>query len=516
MLPNNPALNVLPVNEHEPDLPADILRYNATMTLTRAAEGLRSDATTLCMETDWRTNAEMAYVMRYPSGEVSSSHGYWSNMAIFMEHMGHFEGVHIIRLPLTWAEGTNGLNGFWWDEVRPTFADHPWVGEQFFRDEWRLMAELLPAPSAKFPGMVSYFQSPEKRARNIRTPMKAGKFLKKYFKDVLSEEEIQKHGLAWSNHFAVQELFIAREADEIEEVYKSAHNGSCMWFPSEDYDGDQHPARAYAGPDLATAYIKDPEDDCTGRCLVWPEKMVYYPKFYGDELRLVGALEANGYKEGSKADFTGARLTRLIYRGGTFVVPYVDTHAYATDDGDYLILDDCGPIYLRNTNGLSQELSKCSDCGDHVNPDDTTTDYFENTICTSCRDNHYFMCEGYDDYFVDVEMVMVDGESYSQRYIDNHSSRFFECTGSGETHNSRRVDSIVVDGETYSLDYVENNGWQCRVSDEWYLADDGKIELSDGSYIHEHSFASTDEFKQFLMDCDLTAEGFELELAEAA
>ena len=118
-------------------------------------------------------------------------------------------------------------------------------------------------------------------------------------------------------------LLFAETADEIEHVYKTGPY-SCM-SGREAYQN-----RAYAGPDLAVAYLKV-DGVIIARTLVWPAKKVH-SRLYGDATHLDVALKKAGYKQSgyyaqrgiaSEPSFDGARMTKWP-RGGT---RYSDTDA---------------------------------------------------------------------------------------------------------------------------------------------------------------------------------------------
>lgn len=422
--------------------------------------------------------------------------------AVFCQHAedpAHFahmlryrQRLHILTIP----EGVE-YGDYYSNELLPTINDNPWIGHQWFRENLTRWAEHLPRPSKTVPGLLAYFQTPEKRARNIRTPIKPGKYLQKFFADLLTQEEIHELGLEWSNHFALRKLTITQDADEIERVYRGRHNGSCMYFGSGDYAGSEHPARAYAGPDLGIAYIGE-ENNADARCLVWPEKKIYYPKWYGDGPRLEAALEAQGYKVGDEDDFNGARMQRIEYGDG-FVVPYVDVCEYARDDGRYLILGDSMDVYLRNTSGISFEAHHCARCGDAVSEYGVTTVNDGESVCDHCLSKHYFFCEGYEEYFPEGDRADTpEGTSYSYQYVRNHGF-FFYCPETDLYYPEASYDEVtLVEGGTCVSTHAEDNGFYCEYHEEWSLEVDNKLTLSDGSTIHDAALEDGDYLTDWL------------------
>jgi hypothetical protein len=392
-----------------------------------------------------------------------------------------WKSVHIVALP---ASATSPWQ--YYETYISPFVNGPWGFLPVFMDNLERWIESYPVPSKKVPGLVAYFQDADKRARDIQTPIKPGKYLKKFFGDILSEEEIQDLAMAWSNKYSPRKLNVTQDADEIERIYRGKYNGSCMHFANGTFEGDQHPARVYAGPDLAIAYIGD-IDSVDARCLVWPSKKVFFPKFYGDYYRMESSLISAGWREGDEDDFRGARIQRLPYSGG-FILPYLDTHEYVRDNGTYLVLDDNGDIGARNTNGLSDEQSRCDDCEDATDSDDLTyIAPLDRSVCSCCRDNGYFYCDEMDEYYRDEDGVSVEGMgTYSQRGVDRMVNRdtVFYCDETEEYYSASSYDHTeLTDGRTVELSVAERKGYFCAFSDQYSLDHDTKQELSDGRYV---------------------------------
>lgn len=145
-------------------------------------------------------------------------------------------------------------------------------------------------------------------------------------------------------------VLFAKTADEIEWVYLHGPR-SCMAYDVDYYGTTVHPVRAYAGPDLAIAYLKDGER-VTARAVCWPDKKIFGGP-YGDRDKLSESLKELGYKNySSSSDFDGARLTYIhqenyyhsdhdeYYEGP--LCPYLDIAGCVRIEGDYLVIDNYG------------------------------------------------------------------------------------------------------------------------------------------------------------------------------
>lgn len=311
------------------------------------------------------------------------------------ELYAHYSNWRIEKVPASGAD---------WRERelrRPGRTRLPWKHEPWWQESehWPMH---FPYPASSDAGKIAFTQSEERGREDRQTVMRPGAYLARYFSEHLTECDIQRWALAWATEFAPCELELAYDADEIQEVYENGPN-SCMSYYASDYAGGIHPVRAYAGPDLALAYIRNGDGDITGRALVWPDRMIH-GRIYGDCERMADALQREGY---SSSDLSGARLTLIRAEDGVGIhAPFVDGNARAceTPDGKYLILGD-GNLYLDSTNGLVS-AETCEDCGRAVDEDDCMRDPHGNgyTYCLDCYNDRYAYCEdcGEDCYRDDM------------------------------------------------------------------------------------------------------------------
>lgn len=460
-------------------LPRGVVRVHPRVTMTDPESGLVGQP-----HTGWTGEKYLHYAAVIVDGLNA---GCWDRCTLPLKDNGEPDYDH----PFRCYSGAVHLLGYpQGADVYDLFAGlnsngSPWHKKSWFRKQIGRWAEHIPAPSKQHPGMVAYYQTPQKRLAGIRTPIKPGKYLKKYFGDVLSEEEIQTYGIEWQQAFSPAELKVTQDADEIEQVYENGPR-SCMAGSADGFAGDCHPARVYAGPDLGIAYCGD-TDEATARCLVWPQKKVYYPKWYGDYHRLEMALEAAGWKAGNEEDFRGARIQRIYNEDDDFyTVPYVDTHSYATDDGTYLILGR-GDVYLRHTNGTSDDNPRsgcrCADCERRMREGDSIyVDSTDEYVCESCYSENYFTCEILDRVYPDSDMVAApDGHRISERATERYAgSRVFFCDGTNMWYPLADYDYVILaDGTSYEQSYADENAFQCEFSEEWYDNEE-RGELDDG------------------------------------
>jgi hypothetical protein len=297
------------------------------------------------------------------------------------------------------------------------YAATPWDLEPWYATKRN---EHFCHMSAKQPGMVAYTENEAKGAADRQTQTRAGRYLTKFFSDVLTANEIEAWAAKVSVEAGERQLHITQDADEIEAVYVSGPN-SCMSYEARHFSGHCHPVRVYAGPDLALAYT-GAIDDAKGRALVWPAKK-QYGRIYGDESRMKLLLAAEGYEPGN---FTGAQLRRIQDSNGQgLIMPYVD-RVPVYDDGETLVIGDSShgyPIETDNQRGLADnardDRPSCDHCGDPYEEDDGEyLDHRDEYWCSHCADNYASRCE-YDN-----NLYAINSVSLVEVHSSNTYSRF--------------------------------------------------------------------------------------------
>lgn len=263
----------------------------------------------------------------------------------------------------------------------PWWLDSPYANVRIFREGCHYTHVSTDDPSK-----VAYTPTEKHGEADRQVRMKPGKYLHKYFSDVLKPEEIAQ----WAGKFAGEnekhELHLAKTPDEIEKVFVEGPR-SCMFHDVESFDSSVHPVRVYGAGDLAVAYIMR-NNEITARTICWPEKRIYVNTGYGDTDRLKPALESEGYEPGAREKFVGARLLRIPENSG-FVAPYLDIAGAVNDNGDYLILCLNGEYVCDTTNGITGG-AECKCCNGNMNESYTVND---EEWCLSCYENDAFTCE---------------------------------------------------------------------------------------------------------------------------
>ncbi|NYF30654.1 hypothetical protein [Sphingopyxis sp. JAI108] len=299
-------------------------------------------------------------------------------------------------------------------------------------------------------GKIAFTENSAKGQLDRQLVMSPGRYLHRFFSNDLDNNAIE----GWCARLSVQlqedALKITQDADEIEDVYVGGPS-SCMAHDASDFESFCHPARIYAGPDTALAYI-GAREDARARSVVWPERKIH-TSIYGDVSRLKLLLEAAGYREGG---LNGARVRRIV-DGDSFVVPYIDAGGDLADDGEYLIIGR-GNIPSENTNGLGDQCWYCPRC-DHSSTAHDTVYYSDGSSeewCYGCFTDRTIFC------------------AYNECSYSN-AETFVTVLADDDEH-----DVLERDVEAFGAVYLEDRGewWvsgccrRCDASGDWFHLDD--------------------------------------------
>lgn len=275
------------------------------------------------------------------------------------------------------------------------------------------------------PQLVAYTASPEHGEQDRQIRVSPGKYLSRFYGDVLTQKDIQY----WCGRFKAEngpaELKFATTADEIVRVYRSGPE-SCMSHSADAYSSaPMHPVEVYAAGDLAVAYVGQ-GDKISARCICWPEKKVY-GRIYGDAALLEGKLAANGFTYGGfAAAFLGARLHK-IEEGAGFVCPYLDVAGYVQVDGDYLRISTDG-FDARETDGTTAGGCCCPHCEDvYSSGRSIWIAAVEEYWCPGCADEYTSFCEICEERCPDEDMHRVGDELVCEGCLDQYCTYCEPC-----------------------------------------------------------------------------------------
>jgi len=406
---------------------------------------------------------------------------------------------HYMTVP--WSQGRQYFwaannNAFWyqmasvnpmWTSHRPQdygSPTHSVFGKYF--PLWGKYAFHFPHVSQANRMMLAFTESPEKGAKDIQTQIKPGTYLKRFYGEYLSDDEIRAIVMEWTRIYSDAELCFARTPDEIVSVYQTGPN-SCMSGQANQYrtraidnvSGNAHfyhPCEVYGQPhsDLTLAYTKN-KGGIAARCLVWEDKK-RYGRIYGDPTLIERELSELGYR---REEFVDAKLGRVEVRGNNFLMPYIDGWSEVKDMGDHFLLTNnytaqtkkerCKFYCCSRTDGITpgREVYTCTECGGEVDEGDVYRTNGEN-YCSDCHSELFAYCDRTGNYYPcdEVEEVF--------RFIPQSISRY--GTERGGYWTSENWGPVARQGEAF----------YCEVMERWYRSI-YRVHLPDGRTVSQEA-----------------------------
>jgi hypothetical protein len=381
------------------------------------------------------------------------------------------------------------------------WRDVPWGDETWYKDSphYARQAHI----SVKNPALLAYTESLDKLERNIQTPIKPGRFLQKYFSDVLSEQDIREWVHQWERLTAPPAVrFIENtDPDGWVDIYNRDHGFDSCMTGEKCVQVYAHPANS-----LRLAYLTDPDDEerVVARAIVVERKRAYV-RCYGDD-RLISALESLGYSY-QNAALEGETLCKIRDGGrDNYVMPYLDreckkhTGSYSScnvnDMGDHFLVTRRGDYNCGSTDGYITLGGVCPNCGAECREDDRYYSNWHNAdFCESCSVDFvyaYINRHGDQDYV--REYVEIDGEYW----VDDHSvlcsANFALCE---ECSTWCAIDSLTLTSRglvcectpTVELAISDHDGNHFACEDDTKPA----IEVATGRLIYLHEDTNYDE-----------------------
>lgn len=411
-----------------------------------------------------------AYWYQEPSGALTGPYRTtWGDPNNFVP-VGPDETVTLYRY--SWGITTAGRSGLLTVEAPAIlFAncvdiadnrEHPFRTRSFWKDAtdpavWAYHG-LCPAPDDPL-NQVSFYQSWEHAARQRRTVMSVGRYIRRYWPE-LTDEQVHAEVAYWRTSLAPAVLHVSTDAADFRYVYVHGPD-SCM---SGKHDWEHlpcHPTEIYAAGDLAIGWItedNDPEGKIVARCVLWPARNVHariYARGSVARDKLIRALADAGYAEGSLA---GARMSMVEYGGG-YVMPYVDGDLGVAYSGGGFILSRQYDYYCQETCGHIAGAS-CENCGE---PCDNTYSVDGQDWCTHCADMYAVACDDCMDLTETSGIVEVAGMSYCHHCADRNTT---ECPVCDERYPDDEMEEVSAGTGPDGREYRQNMCQGCAADYE--------------------------------------------------
>lgn len=359
-------------------------------------------------------------------------------------------------------------------------------------------------PSSQMPGMISYYENPEKRIKGIRNRTKPGRFFRKFY-PLATDSECENFANKFKDAYRVREYDVFESKDEsaFVEAYtgKITENTSHGYGPVKGYEVKSlsgscmrksfgsfiHPARAYASGDFTMIYAKEKVTGLIGaRVVVGNESAApIYTNCNHATKALADYLHEKGIEPDS--DWDGLKLAKIEARDGPsdYLCPYLDGYSGVEDCGDYLSIG--GDIEF-STHGyvsiIPQEWCEC--CENCVDSGDMREVFGGDSVCRSCRSQHYTYSSLMGEYIRDDDSIPVNGDIATQDWIDSQDYVF--CAYLEEYRDASHC--------------IEYNG-------DWYAKDSCVVYEVNGKHYHEDSSEYQDALEKREESERLEREAFE-------
>ena len=203
------------------------------------------------------------------------------------------------------------LGNTWQDREQKRFEDGGykpvlWFNEPWWKDIDGHFAHI----SVKNPTHIAFTPDAEKGEADKQVTILPGKYLQKFFGQVLTSKQIRTFAMQHSLQFEDKELKFAVTVEEIERVYVPKLGCSCFSGTTK--------ANLYGSGDFAVAYLEQ-ESKITARSVCVPTRKIYVHP-YGDRDRIETLLGKAGYEEVEYGNekFRGLRLLKKWHWPGFY------------------------------------------------------------------------------------------------------------------------------------------------------------------------------------------------------
>lgn len=281
------------------------------------------------------------------------------------------------------------------------------------------------------PNLIAFTANDKIGKKDGKTFIKPGKYLTQHTN--LDNEQIKNVVTEYKHKFVPPKLYLTETPEAVVDIYERGPN-SCM--SRKGWDIQNHPARAYQGPDTKVAYIKNKSGDgYTARAVIRTDKNPpQYIRIYGDKSFFTKALSAAKIVQAPNG-LSGCRLPVMWKEGREnkeLLMPYVDGGAQTgyihkeRDKRDFVHMgvvpsdenaSDYHHISCTNTGGTvtMPDLRNCGHCGQQFFQDEITV-VSDSSFCPTCLEgqNIVVINEGMEDM---EQCVLLQVANEYERYM---------------------------------------------------------------------------------------------------
>ena len=408
------------------------------------------------------------------------------------------------------------------------FDETYWEAVPWAREVWYLLSPLRLLHSTHVPreeknreaGCIAFAEAPPKLTADRFTVMKAGRYLTRFFGETLPEKDIKYWADLYVQQHSLLDVKFARDDDPAamvravaqgpkESCMSNRYHGNSNW-----YKGQVHPAAVYVSPDIEIAYALVGTEIVARAVCNRNEKWI--ARIYGDERRLLPALEALGYTQRDEA-LVGCRIRKIENENGDgFIMAYVDKGT-GSGGGNLCYEPHCGGYWMLvrrgvyNTyegyenNGVSQcePQMMCADCDDAMDEDDSVyIDRHDRSVCTSCADHNYVTAvgrRGHEDYASTGDCVECESDNtwYIEEYANDND--VYQCEVNGTWYKSDDMvmtsQGMVHTDEAVELAVDDSDGNSWAVENDTVTTHDGRVIHKDNAVMRTVWFHEDDDIE---------------------
>jgi hypothetical protein len=382
---------------------------------------------------------ELRYLVSYPQENGFVVKRDWSapdEIDPVLKAWGNYDDVDVFR---------NRDDTFiaWFDRAYVQVTGHGQKAEVKCTLRMRCFA---PRRSKRFAPKITLYQSARDRfERDREVAMKPARAFSMMFPELEHKQVIELTDM-YLNRFAKRELFI-REGADAKDFVKAY---SWTQAPTDNI------STTYQRKSSASSCMRydfDADGKIASRCVVRVMEDGQYRggPIYGVSEQAIDMLEhhilatPNG-EYGADDAWVGARLLRQPTEDDpdAFYAPYLDPEPRRlTDDGEYLVIDDCGAIDANGYSGiLNDHACHCERCNTGLSEDESYySEYTDEMYCNDCYYEDHFYCEYADaDYHVDqsymVYVTYSNRNGYAQERVSDwaveYGDNFIYCDNDDE------------------------------------------------------------------------------------
>ncbi len=361
-----------------------------------------------------------------------------------------------------------------------TYASLPEAALSILTNEQRSALASVFAHISKTPGLLAYTSSPEKGLRDIQTPIRPGRLLKRLFPSV-SDELVRE----FSKHFSVLEgltLHSSTDEEDFERVYLECENtGSCMAHPAS-YWGLYvrgklyHPVRAYAFDSVCVLWVTDSDGQIIGRTVGNKYSKEYVRVYYNEEVlnsrnKVELMLEKEGWTHNEYA-LEGCEIARVEDSKGRIICPYIDGIAGVTVCDNLLIVGGSNHTTASECilDWEPEPEFPCGNCGSEAGEDYELSIDGE-LLCQCCVQREY--TSAFDLY--GCEFVYVpDGDNRMYTLMSDLCVGNYNLIHGDRVVNVNKTDDVVVLSPVYY-----DGAKVCAATEEAVVASNGAVLTDD-------------------------------------